>query len=56
MKRKENVRFVVDNKGNKTGVLIPYKDLATVYKARKKNSKTIPYEQVKKELFDDAAE
>jgi chaperonin cofactor prefoldin len=68
MKSKTGVRFIFDEKGKKTGVLIrikqfeklmqeleDLKDLATVYERTGKKFKPIPYEKIRKELFGNAA-
>lgn len=68
MKLKSGVKFIFDEKGNKTGVLIrikefeklmeeleDLKDLSTAYERTSKNFKQIPYEEIKKELFGDDA-
>ncbi len=64
MESKKGIKFLVNEKGNKTGVLIRVnvfeklldeleniKDIALVYEVTSKKMKTVPYEQVKKEMF-----
>ncbi len=68
MKSKFGIKFMFDEKGKKTGVLIhikdfkrlieeleDLKDLAVAYERTSKNFKPIPYEKIRKELFGDDA-
>lgn len=64
MKSKYTIKYIFNDKGKKTGVLISVEDfekimqeledlqdLATVYEVKSKKFKPIPYEKIRKELF-----
>lgn len=66
MKIAASTKFIFDEKGNKTGVLMrinafkkliedleDLKDLTVAYERTSKKFKPIPYEQIRKELFGD---
>jgi len=66
MALKSKVKTIFDEKDNKIAVLLrikdferlmteleDLKDLCVAYEVKSKNYKTIPYEQVRKELFGD---